>query len=104
MAKRPRKDALEDVFKPTEPEGGGEKAEAAALPIRGLYRPVGISLSEGEREALQEIADRYNVSAHALMRFLLRWALRELLAGRIDLARYVEPPPEPPKAKIREPF
>lgn len=103
MAKKPSKDALEAIFQPTERQGEA-LPKGPSLPIRGLYRPVGISLSEGERELLQELANRYNITVHSLMRFLVRWALRELLAGRIDLSKYVEPPPEPPKARLREPF
>lgn len=107
MARKRQRDALEAVFRSTErPSDRGQTLSGEGgevqLPIHGLYRPVGLSLSEGEREYLQRVAEEHKISLHSLMRFLLRWAMRDLMAGRIPLKDYIEPPKEP-KAKLRGP-
>ena len=69
---------------------------------KGNIKPTGIGLREGEIAALSAIADRLGVARNAIMRALIRWAIKEYRAGRLDLADNIEQPP-PPKKKLRMP-
>lgn len=64
---------------------------------QGRIQTLGVGLTQGERDALQAIADENEVARNAVMRFAMRYFLGEYRAGRIRLA--VEEPP-PPKKKL----
>lgn len=68
----------------------------------GNIKATGIGLRIGELAALQSIADSLNVARNGIMRAMIRWAIKEYRAGRLDLAGLVEEPP-PQKKKLKMP-
>jgi len=92
-----------DLFRKTETAHQAEQppADNSDLDL-GNIKATGIGLRAGELAALDSIAGRLGVARNALMRALIRWALIEYRAGRLDLAGNVEQPP-PPKKRLRMP-
>jgi len=68
----------------------------------GRTIPQGVGLKEGTINALQALADQYDISRNALMKFAIRRFLLDLRAGKINLAEYIEIPPEP-KRRLKMP-
>lgn len=59
---------------------------------RGRIIPSGVGLSEGERDALDAISDRYDIARNALIRYAVRRFLIEYRQGNIDLAGLADKP------------
>ena len=88
-----------NVFDKTTPDNGEDPNEDLN---NGNIKATGIGLREGEIVALQDIANTLEVNRNAVMRALIRWAIKEYRAGRLDLGALVEAPP-PPKNKLNMP-
>ena len=89
-----------DIFSKT------EQAEYKDIDISDLEAgrtiPQGVGIKEGTITALQSLAEQYQISRNALMKFAIRRFLIELRAGKINLSDYIEIPPEP-KRKLKMP-
>lgn len=59
------------------------------VPAEGYTRTVGVSLKESEIALLGEIAQRLGVSRNKLTRWVIRYGLGAIAAGRVDLSAYV---------------
>ena len=57
---------------------------------RGRIISQGVGLTEGELDALQALAALHGIKRNGLMRFAIRRFLQQVLAGEIDLAKFVE--------------
>lgn len=62
------------------------------LPAEGLTVPIGVGLKQTEVDALDDIASKFKVSRHSLMRYAIRHFIKEVWAGRINLGEDVEQP------------
>lgn len=93
MAKKPD---ITNPFAKTSPGETERRASNEDLD-QGRTISVGVGLKEGEVAVIDQFAGELGVTRNALMRWALRWFLLELRAGRIDLSRFVEAPPEPRK-------
>jgi hypothetical protein len=87
MAKRQTN--LDNIFKKTE---GSTASSTQEVPAKGRTLSVGVGLKESEVALLDEIADELGVTRNALMRYGLRYFLRQLQAGTLDLAKDVQEP------------
>ena len=85
---------LEDIFRKTE---AGEGSPDLSDLDRGRIQTLGVGLTDGERDALQAIADAHGVARNAVMRFAMRYFLADYRAGQVQLS--TEEPP-PPKKKL----
>jgi len=56
----------------------------------GLIRSMGIGLKDGEVKALETVAARYGIKRNAVGRIAVRFFLREIEAGRVNMGDYVE--------------
>lgn len=65
-----------------------ESADSAApvVPAEGYTRTVGVSLKESELAMLGDMAQRLGVSRNKLTRWVIRFGLGEILAGRVNPA------------------
>lgn len=54
----------------------------------GVIRAMGVGLKTGEAEALADIAKRHGTTRNALARIAIRYFLREVIAGRVDVDRF----------------
>lgn len=68
----------------------------------GHVIPLGLGLTQGTVDALDAIKTEFGVSRNSLMVFAVRRFLLDYRAGKIDLAPYIEVPPEPNK-RLRMP-
>jgi hypothetical protein len=68
----------------------------------GVIKSTGIGLRQGEIRAVDELAEGIGVSRNALLRWIVRWFLKEHRSGRVDPGDFVEEPP-PPKKNLRLP-
>ena len=80
------------IFSKTEPAAPVPAGDLSDLD-RGRIIAQGVGLSEGELDALQALAGQLGVKRNALMRFAIRRFLQQVLAGEIDLAKFVESVP-----------
>jgi len=87
MAKRQTN--LDSIFKKTE---GSTTSPTQEVPAKGRTLSVGVGLKESEVALLDEIADELGVTRNALMRYGLRYFLRQLQTGALDLAKDVQEP------------
>lgn len=87
MAKRQTN--LDNIFKKTE---GSTASPTQEVPAKGRTLSVGVGLKESEVALLDEIADELGVTRNALMRYGLRYFLRQLQTGTLDLAKDVQEP------------
>jgi hypothetical protein len=93
---------LTNVFAPT----GGQQ-EPGATPDyltdeqlnKGRIVSAGVGLKQGEVNAFDALAGELGegITRNALMRLALRWWLRQVREGRIDLNQFVVEPPKPKK-------
>lgn len=67
-------------------------SNSGELPAEGRTIPIGVGLKEPEVAALDEIAEKYKVSRHSLMRYAIRHFIQEVWADRINLGEDVEEP------------
>ena len=74
----------------TKPTGKPPDTAAGAIPATGRTIPVGVGLKESEVHMLDEIGQDVGLARNALMRYAVRFFLREYIAGRVDLAGSVE--------------
>jgi hypothetical protein len=85
---------------------GRQHAEGEAPPVdnsdleEGNIRPSGVGLREGEIQALDVIAGRYDVSRNSLLRLAARRLIFDYRAGRLDLEGMIETP-KTPRKRIR---
>lgn len=63
---------------------------------------MSVGMKQSEAEIIEAIAAEFGVSMNAIMRYGLRYFLRDYLAGRVDLAADVRKPP-PPKNILEMP-
>lgn len=68
----------------------------------GNIQPLGVGLRAGEIAALGAIADEIGTSRNRLLRFALRWFIKEYRAGRVDPSEYLEEA-QPVKKSLRLP-
>ena len=68
----------------------------------GRTIPQGVGIKEGTINALQSLAEQYQVSRNALMKFAIRRFLLDYRAGKINLSEFIEIPPDP-KRKLKMP-
>lgn len=54
----------------------------------GVIRAMGVGLKTGEADALADIAKRHGTTRNALTRIAIRYFLREVIAGRVDVDRF----------------
>lgn len=62
------------------------------IPAEGRTLSVGVNLKESELALYNQLARDLNVARTALMRYALRYFLREVLAGRVDIRKDVYTP------------
>lgn len=80
MARKPARMTDEDSpLRRTEPT---QPATPLTVPAEGYTRTVGVSLKESEIGLLTEIATDLGVSRNRLTRWIIRYGLTEMLAGR----------------------
>lgn len=96
MAKQPEI----NIFSKTE-QADINKVDISDLE-NGRTLPQGVGIKEGTVNALQALADKYKLSRNALMKFAIRRFLLDYRAGKIDLAEFIEIPPDP-KRKLNMP-
>ena len=60
------------------------------IPSEGRTITTGVGLKESELALLNKIASETGVARNALMRWMLRYVLRDYLAGKIDLSAELE--------------
>lgn len=101
MAKRPERKIVDtDLFHKTAPES--EQPAGTPDLDEGPTVSTGLGLRTGELNAAQQIADELGISRNALLRWAIRYVLSQYLAGKLDLRKWIEIPPEP-KKNIRMP-
>lgn len=71
------------------------------IPAEGRTFSVGVNLKESELALYDQLARELGVARTALMRYALRYFLREVLAGRLDITKDVYTPE--PKKRLRMP-
>ena len=91
MAKRQERAQIDNPFTKTEP-GTSSSAGQGEIPAEGHTRPVAVGLRESEIELLDQVAADHGVARNAVMRWALRWFLKEYAAGRAPLAAAVKTP------------
>ena len=76
----------------TPPAPSAPPAEAAPVYDldAGVIRAMGVGLKTGEAEALADIAHRHGLTRNALGRIAVRYFLREVIAGRVDVNDYIK--------------
>jgi hypothetical protein len=89
-----------DMFKRTEPQQQqpGDNSDLDT----GVIKSIGVGLKEGEVNAIQAMADSIPVKRNALMRFAIRWFIKQARAGNVDLTEFTDEPP-PPEKRLRMP-
>jgi len=87
MAKRPGV----KLTQPTAPPHARQAEQPSAdLPATGRTVSIGVGLKESEVQLLDSIAEDAGLRRNALMRFAIRYFLKEYYAGRVDLSSSVE--------------
>lgn len=94
MAKRATIDS--GLFKSTAEDGPVE------VPAEGPTKNMSVGLKQSEAEIVATIADEFDISVNAIMRYSVRYFLRDYLNGRVDLEADIRKPP-PPKNKLEMP-
>ena len=69
-----------------------EQAQEVTIPAQGRTVSVGVNLKESELALYDQLARDLNVARTALMRYALRYFLRQVLAGRVDIEKDVYTP------------
>lgn len=100
MADRKRK-ILDDPLARTTPQTSDQEEQSLDLD-KGPTVSTGIGMRTGELEAIDAIAGELGITRNALLRWATRYIILEYRAGRLDLSKYIEIPPEP-KRNIRMP-
>jgi len=93
MAKRQTHAKIDSPFAKTEPgptPGAGGASED--IPATGRTLPTAVGLKESEIELLDDIAADLGIARNAVMRWALRWFLKEYRAGRVPMAKSVKTP------------
>jgi hypothetical protein len=101
MAEKKRKIVDDDLFARTTSEQTPATSERFDLD-KGPTVATGLGIRTGEKEAIAAISKELGIKPNAFVRFCIRYVLKEYLAGRLDLIKWVEIPPEPER-KIRMP-
>lgn len=97
MAKPKQEDYDIDVRKPTtQRPAQAEPGDNADLD-EGRIVSAGVGITEGELEALDQLAGRQGVKRNALMRLAVRLFIEGVRAGEINLDDYFEEPERPAK-------
>lgn len=73
------------------------KGRQAEVPSEGYTRSLGVTLKDSEIDLLGEIADEHEVSRNSVIRYGIRYFLRDYLSGEVDLSADVEEPERPRK-------
>jgi hypothetical protein len=60
------------------------------VPATGLIRSTGVGLKESEVRLLDQIAEDVGLARNSVMRFGLRYFLKQYLAGQVDLAGHIK--------------
>lgn len=81
MAKR-RASIDDDLFAKTD---APPESDAPTIPAEGYTRPISVGLKESELAILDQIADKEGVARNAVMRFFLRQAMTQYLAGQLEI-------------------
>ena len=92
---------VENIFARTEPDATTAAVDTSDLD-KGNIKATGVGLTLGELAAVQAIADELQLARNAVMRYAIRWFIREYRAGKIDLVKNIHEPP-PPKKKLSMP-
>lgn len=69
---------------------------------RGRIIPNGVGITEGERDAIDAIGERHDMTRNALIRYAVRRFLVDYRAGKIDLAAVPEKPKRPKRMPKRQ--
>lgn len=72
-----------------------EAGAPVEVPADGPTKNMSVGMKQSEAELIEGIAAEFGVSMNAIMRYGLRYFLRDYLAGRVDLASDVRKPPPP---------
>lgn len=80
---------LDNIFKKTETSTPSPTSE---VPAKGRTLSVGVGLKESEVALLDAIAKELKVTRNALMRYGLRYFLRQLQTGTLDLTEDIQEP------------
>lgn len=95
MAKQP----LDDPFKQTTP---ARQAPADNTDLdTGRIVSSGVGITEGELQALDSLAERFNTTRNSLMHMAVRDFIERVRAGQFDPGARLEDPTEPPKRRYR---
>jgi len=78
-----------------------DDTETISIPAEGRTLSVGVNLKESELALYEQLARDLGVARTALMRYALRFFLREVLAGRVDVQKDVYTPER--RNKLRMP-
>ena len=86
-----KKQDLKAIFKPTAAPTPSTKAEAAGeFDLAGNIKSLGVGLTTGEIAALGAIAESNGLTRNSLARVAIRYFLREVIAGRVIVADFIE--------------
>ncbi len=97
MVKKRGKVSNTDLFSSTEQD----RPASEEIPAEGRTLSIGVGLKESEVQMLDTIAKQLGIARNGLMRYGLRYFLKEYAAGRIDLLSDVETPQ--PKKRLNMP-
>ena len=87
MAKRPE---VKLTSSTTPPQARLADVASTEVPATGRTVSIGVGLKESEVQSLDSIAEDAGLRRNALMRFAIRYFLKEYYAGRVDLSSSVE--------------
>ncbi len=98
MAEKKRK-IIDDPFASTTPGSG----QAGRFDLdQAPTVATGLGIRKGELNAIETISGELGVTKNKFMRWCLRYVIQEYEAGRLDLKKWLEVPPEP-KNDLRMP-
>lgn len=63
----------------------------------GRILATGVGLTEGELAAIETIAGSHDITRNAVLRFSVRWFIKQYRAGKVDLSGFVKEPKVPRK-------
>ena len=99
MAQKPKVNY--DMFQATAPEQVQQEApDLDKAP--GRIVSSGVGLTEKELAVIDGMADKFGISRNSLLRFAIRWFIRQVWAGNVDLSKFIEVP-KSPKNKLNMP-
>lgn len=96
------KQELDNPLRRTDPEPEAIQAPASNADLdRGRIVSSGVGITEGELQALDSLAARYDTTRNSLMHMAIRDFIERVRSGELDPGARLEDPKEPPKRRYR---